>query len=67
VQDGNTGVLVTPHDEAALASALTALLRDPVQRSRMGARARERARDVFTARRMAAGVEAVWREVLSDS
>lgn len=42
VADGETGVLVPPHDDAALANAISELLHDPERRSVMGRRARER-------------------------
>jgi glycosyltransferase involved in cell wall biosynthesis len=44
IDDGVHGLLVPPRDEAALASAVTGLLRDPDRGRRMGARARERCR-----------------------
>jgi glycosyltransferase involved in cell wall biosynthesis len=43
VRDGETGLLVPPRDPEALAAVLTALLRDPARRARMGARARKHA------------------------
>jgi glycosyltransferase involved in cell wall biosynthesis len=43
VEDGVTGILVPPHDAAALADAITSLLRDSNRRRRMGAAGRERA------------------------
>jgi glycosyltransferase involved in cell wall biosynthesis len=42
IADGVTGYLVPPDDPAALAERVLALLRDPAQRSRMGAAGRER-------------------------
>ncbi|HEX6755643.1 MAG TPA: glycosyltransferase [Mycobacteriales bacterium] len=49
VVDGESGVLVPPGDEAALAAALTALLSDPDRRAKLGAAARTRADDFSVA------------------
>jgi glycosyltransferase involved in cell wall biosynthesis len=43
VEDGRTGWLVAPDDEAALADALVACIDDPAERARRGAAARETA------------------------
>lgn len=43
VRNGEEGLLVPPGDEGALATALIALLRDPVLRQRMGERGQARA------------------------
>jgi glycosyltransferase involved in cell wall biosynthesis len=43
VEDGRTGWLVAPDDEAALAAALVACIDDAAERVRRGALARERA------------------------
>jgi glycosyltransferase involved in cell wall biosynthesis len=45
VEDGVTGLLVPPRDPAALRAALERLLGDPALRERLGAAARERARE----------------------
>jgi glycosyltransferase involved in cell wall biosynthesis len=47
VEHGVTGLLVERGDAAALAGAIVELLRDPERRAKMGAAARERAREVF--------------------
>jgi glycosyltransferase involved in cell wall biosynthesis len=47
--DGETGYLVPPEDPAALADRVVALLRDPAQRTRMGAAGRARILAHFTA------------------
>jgi glycosyltransferase involved in cell wall biosynthesis len=48
VADGETGLLVPPRDPAALRTALERLLGDPGLRARLGAAARERARERFS-------------------
>ena len=48
VVDGETGLLVPPRDPAALRRALERLLSDPELRRRLGAAARERARERFS-------------------
>ncbi len=58
--DGETGLLVPVGDPAALAAALESLLRDPARRARMGAVARERWAERFTAARMVAETEALY-------
>ena len=54
VLDGETGVLVPPGDEAAIAAALERLLGDDALRARMGAAARMRAHERFDARKTTA-------------
>nr|ASV47117.1 hypothetical protein [uncultured bacterium] len=63
--DGGCGLLVPPDDPAALAGALRRLAGDPAERARLGSAARRRAAARFTAARMAAGHEQVWRDVLA--
>ena len=48
VEDGVTGLLVPPRDPQALRAALERLLGDPDLRTRLGAAARERARECFS-------------------
>lgn len=59
-----TGLLVPPEDEVALAEAVVTLLRDPVLRKIMGLASRSRVETHFTARRMVEAVEKVLEEVL---
>ena len=47
VQDGQTGVLVPPYDEAALAEAMIGLLRDPARCRRLGQAGRRRVEREF--------------------
>lgn len=60
VLDGETGVLVPPGDEEAIATAMRELLSAPDRRSEMGRRARRRAMEVFNFRDE---VESVYRVV----
>ena len=64
VIDGETGFLVTPEDDAALAIALGKLLRDPSLRSRMGNAGRQRAETHFSGRAAAERFEQVYADVL---
>ena len=52
ILDGGGGVLVPPGDPGALASAMCALLADPVLAARLGAQGRVLVRDVFGVDRM---------------
>lgn len=61
VADGETGLLVPPHDEPALASALVTLLRDPARRAAMGAAGRARVIREFSVDAMVAGTLATYR------
>jgi glycosyltransferase involved in cell wall biosynthesis len=52
VRDEDTGLLVPPHDEAALAAAIVRLLKDPALAARLGASGRQRAAEYFSVERM---------------
>lgn len=52
VQDEATGLLVPPHDEAALADAIVRVLNDPALRARLAASGRQRAAEYFSVDRM---------------
>jgi glycosyltransferase involved in cell wall biosynthesis len=51
VADGITGILVPPQQPQPLADAISRLLLDPAERTRMGEKARARATDEFTLER----------------
>ncbi len=63
VADGETGLLVPPDDEAALASALSRLLTDPVRTAAMGARGRVRAELDFSWDRVAGQTAELYRHL----
>jgi glycosyltransferase involved in cell wall biosynthesis len=63
VVDGETGLLAAPDDVDGLAANLLALIDDPDRRCKLGRNALRRAREHFTAERMADEVEAVYRLV----
>ncbi|HKY32191.1 MAG TPA: glycosyltransferase family 4 protein [Candidatus Polarisedimenticolia bacterium] len=70
VADGESGWLVDPEDEAAIAAAMTGALDDPAALARMGLRARARAGRDFTwdavARRVVAALERADRPPAHD-
>ena len=65
VVDGLTGTLVPPEDPAALAGAIAPLLDDPHRRAEIGRQARARVLEQFTAERMAAAYESLYRELVA--
>jgi rhamnosyl/mannosyltransferase len=62
--DGVTGLIVPPGDPAALADALTRILRDDALRERMGATARQRVLDEFSVDAMVRRTIEVYREAI---
>ena len=62
VADGETGLLVEPGDDAALAEALGALLADPGRATALGEAGRMRAREEFSVARMAERTLAVYSD-----
>ena len=62
VHDGETGLLVPPHDPPALARALLRLCGDPAWRARLGAAGAARVQAHFTAARMVRETLAVYAE-----
>ncbi len=61
IEDGKTGLLVSPRDSAALAEAITVLAREPNRRLMMGKQARIRAESLFDIRETAARLEALYQ------
>jgi glycosyltransferase involved in cell wall biosynthesis len=60
IEDGRDGVLVAPHDPAALAAALDGLLADAPRRARLAVAARRRATETFSASVIVPRIEAIW-------
>jgi glycosyltransferase involved in cell wall biosynthesis len=63
VDDGVTGILVPPRDDAALAEGIVRLLKDFELRRRMGDAGLARARDRFSAERMVSDTLRVYQDV----
>jgi glycosyltransferase involved in cell wall biosynthesis len=64
VVDGETGLLVPPRDDRALAAAIVHLLRDEDLRTRMGAAGLVRVRDHFSAERMVRDTLSVYHDTV---
>ncbi|WP_327661695.1 MULTISPECIES: DUF3492 domain-containing protein [unclassified Streptomyces] len=62
---GGTGLVVPPRNPRALAEACVALLRDPARRERLGAAARARALELFTAEQNIAAFHGIYLEIVS--
>jgi glycosyltransferase involved in cell wall biosynthesis len=62
--DRVTGLVVPPNDPAALREAMSLLEQDSALAAQMGARARTRFEDLFTAQRMAQSYVTLYRQVL---
>jgi glycosyltransferase involved in cell wall biosynthesis len=64
VEDGVTGLLVTPDDPEALASAINSLLSDPGGMKQMGAKGRERVERHLTWDKVAQGAAQAYQRVM---
>ena len=67
IEDGTNGRLVPTDHPEALAQAITDLLDDPAERSRLGNNARLAARERYSLRNMGTNTERVYREVLAGT
>jgi glycosyltransferase involved in cell wall biosynthesis len=65
IEDGVHGVLVPPRDEAALAAAVTGVLRDMDGGTEMGARAQDRCRREFSLDRTVESLQQIYEELHS--
>jgi glycosyltransferase involved in cell wall biosynthesis len=63
VVDGETGLLVPPRDDEALAGAIRRLLDDPVLRRRLGEAGRRRVEERFSLDAMTQRMLAIYDEV----
>lgn len=66
VKEGETGFLVAPGDDEALARALTRLVGDPELRYRVGAAAQAYQREHLSIQPYAARMVSVWREAVAE-
>jgi glycosyltransferase involved in cell wall biosynthesis len=66
IRDGVEGLLVPPADPAALAAGLIRLIRDPIERARLGAAGRRRVGEEFLVDRMVEGTLAIYEEVIAE-
>ncbi len=64
VEDGHTGILLSPGDEPALARALSALAGDPARRAALGAAGQKRATKHFTPRARAERILRLYDDIL---
>jgi len=64
IRDGETGLLIPPHDPQALAEAVVALLRHPDQASTLGARGRRLVEKEYTLELMLQKLEALYRDLV---
>ncbi|MGB9776549.1 MAG: glycosyltransferase family 4 protein [Anaerolineae bacterium] len=64
VTNGETGLLVPPGDEGAMAQAILTLLQNPARRHALGAAGRERVRMCFSSAGMVTGVSAVLEKII---
>nr|WP_206442552.1 DUF3492 domain-containing protein [Streptomyces boncukensis] len=62
---GGTGLVVPPRNPRALANSCVALLRDPARRARLGAAARARALELFTAQQNVEAFRGIYLELMS--
>ncbi|GGV66478.1 transferase [Streptomyces griseoloalbus] len=62
---GGTGLVVPPRNPRALAEACVSLLRDPERRARLGAAARARALELFTADQSIAAFHGIYLEIVA--
>lgn len=66
IEDGKTGILVTPRDIATLKMGLAKLLSNRALRAEMGATAKRRTLELFAAKRVSAEVVEEYRSLLPD-
>jgi len=67
IDDGKTGMIVPPGDSAALAKAITVLLRNPEMLRQMGRAGQERAASSFSTSAMVEQVARIYRTLLREA
>jgi glycosyltransferase involved in cell wall biosynthesis len=67
IQHDHTGILVPAEDANAISAAIIALLEDSASRDRLGAAARQRVEESFSAERMTADYLRVYKTVLAEN
>jgi glycogen(starch) synthase len=67
VADGETGLLVDKEDPAALARAVTHLLKNPATAERMGQAARRRARELFGFERQVDAYDGLYQRLAEEA
>ena len=65
IENGVSGILVPPGDEAALAQAVDSLLKDPAIRGRLAEAGKERVHERFHLMRNIQGIQDLYQEILS--
>ncbi|MGD0629618.1 MAG: glycosyltransferase family 4 protein [Terracidiphilus sp.] len=65
IEDGRTGMLAAVENQESLAEAIVVLLRNPERREQLGAAARQRVEDEFSAARMTADYLRVYEDALA--
>ena len=63
---GNTGILVKPDDDESFAKAVLALLKDEDRRKKMAKEANERARSLFSMKRMIDKMSKIYKKLIAD-
>jgi L-malate glycosyltransferase len=66
IEDGVTGILVTPGDSASLAAAIVSLLQEPETRGRMGAAGRKAAEQRFACSTMIKSIDRLYTYLLDE-
>jgi glycosyltransferase involved in cell wall biosynthesis len=66
IEDGLTGLLVPPHDPAALAAAIVRLLRDHPFADTLARAARDQIHDRFCVELMVHAIESIYDEAVAD-
>jgi glycosyltransferase involved in cell wall biosynthesis len=66
VENGKTGLLVTPYDDEELAEAVISLLKNPTLREKMGSNGRVRVQKYFNVQRMVSEIEEVFIQTIGE-